>query len=82
MRFDLPLSASDRADVIALLATDTDCVVMVGSCSLHVDSALEVIWGVDSFGNDRLASNAIGGPAAIAALDWAVAHNAEVDRRY
>jgi hypothetical protein len=76
-RFDYPLNAADHAVVVQLLSSCQS--VDVGQCSLFPDRADALIWGTNPYGNDGIAANCLGEPAALMALRWVEAQEQDVD---
>jgi hypothetical protein len=78
----LPLSHDDRRAAIDAMASGRAMWVAIGQCSLHVDLEQGHIWGVDCYGQDRIAANADdhAGDDLLdffaRALDWAIAEHA------
>lgn len=69
--FALPLASGDRRRAIALMESGEP--VGIAQVSLHPDEKLDLVWGVDPYGVDCIAANAVGdGPLDyVSALTWA-----------
>lgn len=78
MKFDHPLSASDRALVVTLLVEASDESITVGQCSLFPDAQLNLIWGTDAYGQDAVAARSLGIGSAHKALAWVDLHHSGV----
>ncbi len=70
MKFDHPLSASDRALVVTLLVEASEESITIGQCSLYPDTELNLIWGTDAYGQDVVAARSLGIGSAHKALAW------------
>ncbi|MCI1047054.1 hypothetical protein [Caballeronia zhejiangensis] len=64
--FRYPLTADERAVVEELLVAGNP--LKLGDVSLYPDDRVDVIWGVDAFGQDCIASNT--GKDVESALRW------------
>lgn len=72
----LPLSTDDRQRAIVAMATGRATSVRIGQCSLHVDRSASLVWGVDAYGQDRIAAgDAAGLDLFEHAVAWAVAEH-------
>lgn len=59
------------------MATGSATCVRIGQCSLHVDRDASLIWGVDAYGQDRIAADAdhAGLDLFDRAVAWAIAEH-------
>lgn len=69
VKFDFPLSPSDRASAVTLLLATEDGIEIDG-CGLFPDRKLDVIWATDAYGQDTIASSKADLAGVHEALEW------------
>ncbi|KLC04015.1 hypothetical protein XP420_15475 [Xanthomonas perforans] len=69
LRIPYPVTDSQRCEAREAIAAGL--AVGIGLAVLYPDLDLDVIWGVDPYGEDKLAANGTDAPAIDAAMTWA-----------
>ncbi|MBD5034969.1 hypothetical protein [Xanthomonas vesicatoria] len=69
LRIPYPVTDSQRRQAREAIAGGL--AVGIGLAVLYPDLDLDVIWGVDPYGEDTLAANETDAPAIESSIDWA-----------
>ncbi|APO93363.1 hypothetical protein [Xanthomonas vesicatoria] len=69
LRIPYPVTDSQRCEAREAIAAGL--AVGIGLVALYPDLDLDVIWGVDPYGEDTLAANETDAPAIESSIDWA-----------